>query len=188
MAANADFSPYEEHRFWLEILDDHAHFVRDYLSPTEGQWVRLAQQYIDAFHGLRIRLSQLNPQQLDAKAPEMVAISQSIYPVAAGYYRFEGEMQRLRILNEVNLNLTPTYLNGTLNENQEYLRLLQYYVQGRQPVPLSLTDLLDLWLEDQLGQRSKGICASSSPASRCSCNSLRMWRIRPPSSTIWSRR
>ncbi|MFD0588835.1 DUF2935 domain-containing protein [Paenibacillus sp. GCM10027627] len=148
--AKEDLTPFQEHSFWLEILEDHAHFMHDFLSPTEEKWVHAAGQYIEAFRGLRNRLSQLNPL-LNVQSPEMKEISQAIYPVALGYYRFEGEAQRLRILNEINLNLTPSYLNGTLNENQEYLRLLQYYIHGRQPVPLSLMDLLDLWLEDQLG-------------------------------------
>ncbi|MEK3885095.1 DUF2935 domain-containing protein [Paenibacillus sp. PL2-23] len=146
----ATFTPYQEHAFWLEIIDDHAHFMRDYLSPTEAQWVQNAQWYIDALHALRINVSGLNPE-LPPSSPEMIRIAGEIYPVASGYYQFEGHMQRLRIQNEVNLNLTPTYLNGTLNENQEYLRMLGYYVQGQQPPMQSLYELLDLWLEDQLG-------------------------------------
>lgn len=42
-------------------------------------------------------------------------------------------------------------LNGTISENQEYLRLLGYYVQGVDALPLPLYQLMDLWLEDQLG-------------------------------------
>ncbi|RIX59503.1 DUF2935 domain-containing protein [Paenibacillus nanensis] len=151
MTAGASiFTPYQEHAFWLEILDDHAHFIRDYLSPTETKWVQTAQWYIDSFHALRGKVNQLKID-LPASSPEMIQIAQEIYPIASGYYQFEGHMQRLRIENAVNLNLTPTYLNGTLNENQEYLRLLGYYMQGSEPVPQSLYDLLDLWLEDQLG-------------------------------------
>jgi hypothetical protein len=64
---------------------------------------------------------------------------------------FEGRLQRLRLENKVNLNLTPTYLNGTLGENQEYLRMLGYYMNGQEPPILPLVDLMDLWLEDQAG-------------------------------------
>ncbi|MCR2805230.1 DUF2935 domain-containing protein [Paenibacillus soyae] len=144
------FTPHQEHAFWLEIIGDHAHFMRDYLSPTETRWVGNAQWYIDAIDALRNKVDQMNPE-LPPYSPEMIRIAQEIYPVASGYYQFEGHMQRLRIQNEVNLNLTPSYLNGTLNENQEYLRLLGYYMQGLQPPPQPLYDLLDLWLEDQLG-------------------------------------
>lgn len=73
------------------------------------------------------------------------------WQVSRGYFEFEGRLQSLRIDNKVNLNLSPTYLNGTLAENQEYLRILSYLVQGVKPEPLSLVNLMDLWLEDQLG-------------------------------------
>lgn len=141
---------WDEHQFWVEILEDHAYFVRDFLSPAETQWVQLAQQFIEAFSALRKRIEQVD-RHLGVGSPEMIRLAQEIYPVAYHYFLFEGHMQRLRILNQVNLNLTPSYFNGTLNENQEYLRLLHYYMQGQDAPLLPLVDLMDLWLEDQLG-------------------------------------
>ncbi|PYI52510.1 DUF2935 domain-containing protein [Paenibacillus flagellatus] len=141
---------WEEHAFWLEILGDHAIFVRDHLSPEEKKWIAAAQGYIDAFARLAGRLRNV-PTDRDASSPEMIAMAGEIGPVAYGYFQLEGHIQRLRIFNEVRINLSPTYFNGTLNENQEYLRLLQAYMQGKLPEPLPLVELLDLWLEDQLG-------------------------------------
>jgi hypothetical protein len=80
-----------------------------------------------------------------------IQFAQRSWPIAKGYYEFEGRMHALRIDNQVNLNLSPTYLNGTLAGNQEYLRILGYLIQGDEPVTLSLSNLMDLWLEDQLG-------------------------------------
>lgn len=141
---------WEEHQFWLEVLEDHAIFVRDYLSPDERQWVDLANQYVVAFKTLREKHGQLN-RGLTFSSTEMINFAREVHPVAYGYYQFEGHLQQLRILNQVNIELTPTYFNGTLGENQEYLRLLEYLVQGTKPEELALVDLLDLWLEDQLG-------------------------------------
>ncbi|MED3655283.1 DUF2935 domain-containing protein [Heyndrickxia sporothermodurans] len=141
---------WEEHFFWLEILQDHAYFVRDHLSASEGEYVHTAQQYIHLFDDLLNRLSNL-PKSLNHSDEEMISFSKLAFPVAKGYFEFEGKMQALRIDNNVNLNLSPTYLNGTLSENQEYLRLLSQWVQGKEPHPLSIVDLMDLWLEDQLG-------------------------------------
>lgn len=56
-----------------------------------------------------------------------------------------------RIRNEIRLVLSPTYFMGTTNENREYLRMCHYYIRGLDPPQLSLTGLLDLWLEDMLG-------------------------------------
>ncbi|RXI97827.1 DUF2935 domain-containing protein [Anaerobacillus alkaliphilus] len=142
--------PWEEHAFWLEILEDHAYFVRDHLSPSEQQYVDTANQYIQAFQQLRVKLSQLDPN-LSFSSNALIEFSKEAWPIVTGYFQFEGHLQSLRVQNKVNLNLSPTYLNGTLGENQEYIRILTYYVTGQNFPPLPLVDLLDLWLEDQLG-------------------------------------
>ncbi|TCM90992.1 DUF2935 family protein [Paenibacillus sp. BK033] len=144
-------SPWEEHRFWLEILDDHSVFVRDFLSPTESHWVALAQQYSERFRYLLGLLAKLPSRNLPIDDPAMIEFARVVYPVAEGYYRLEGTLQNLRLTNRVNLNATPTYFNGTLNENQEYLRFLSYAQKGQPFEELSLVALLHLWIEDQLG-------------------------------------
>jgi len=143
-------SLWEEHLFWLEIIQDHAYFVRDHLAVNEVEYVRTAKQYIHLFDDLLKQLSYLSPDLLH-NDPELIGFSRKAWPIAKGYFDFEGSLQALRIENAVNLNLSPTYLNGTLSENQEYLRFLSYLVKGKEPVPLSLVKLMDLWLEDQLG-------------------------------------
>ncbi|MFC4101418.1 DUF2935 domain-containing protein [Paenibacillus xanthanilyticus] len=143
-------TPWEEHRFWIEILQDHAYFVRDHLAVMEQEPIRLAQSYIDAFQLLFNELHDLDKDG-GYENPGLVAFARKAWPIASGYFQLEGSLQRLRIANQVNLNLSPTYLNGTLNENQEYLRILGYMTHGQTPPPLPLVDLMDLWLEDQLG-------------------------------------
>jgi hypothetical protein len=143
-------SLWDEHLFWLEMLQDHAYFVRDHLSPAEVQYVNTAQQYINSFGEL---LSLLNtiPRTAQYADPLMVEFAYKVWPVAKGYLDFEGHLQALRIDNNVALNLSPTYFNGTQIENSEYLRILTQLAEGKEPAPLPLPDLLDLWLEDQLG-------------------------------------
>lgn len=141
---------WDEHLFWLEILQDHAYFVRDHLSVEEAQYVNTAQQYIHVFGELIQALKGI-PRTAVYSDAAMVQFANKVFPTAYGYFTFEGKMQALRIDNKVNLNLTPTYLNGTLAENQEYLRLLAQWMQGKEPAVLPLVDLMDLWLEDQLG-------------------------------------
>jgi hypothetical protein len=143
-------SVWEEHLFWLEILQDHAYFVRDHLSVSEIEYVKISQQYINRFGDLIAILGSI-PRSVSYMDEAMIHFSQRVWPVAKGYFDFEGKLQALRIDNKVNLNLSPTYLNGTLAENQEYLRLLSQFVQGKEPLPLPLESLMDLWLEDQLG-------------------------------------
>lgn len=142
--------PWEEHSFWINLLFDHAHFVRDHLSPSESQYVITANEYIKSFRHLQNELTQLN-HDLAVDSNELVEFSKKAWPFVTGYFQFEGLLQSLRVQNQVNLNLSPTYLNGTLSENEEYIRILTFYARGQDFPPLSLVDLLDLWLEDQLG-------------------------------------
>lgn len=145
--------PWEEHRFWIEMLQDHAYFVYHSLSPGDTPNVQTAAGYIQAFGQLLEQLQRIDPQ-LEPSDKAMIQFAQSALPVAQGYFQFEGHLQHLRIENRIVLNLTPTYLNGTGSENAEYLRLLSSYTAGKQPEPLALADLVDLWLEDQLGHAS----------------------------------
>jgi hypothetical protein len=146
-------SPWEEHRFWIEILQDHAYFVYNALSPGDTRYVQAAAGYIQAFGELLERLLKINPQ-LEPSDKTMIQFAQSALAVAQGYFQFEGHIQNLRIENRIVLSLSPTYLNGTVSENEEYLRLLSSYTAGLEPMPLALADLVDLWLEDQLGHAS----------------------------------
>ncbi|WP_078554734.1 DUF2935 domain-containing protein [Bacillus alkalicellulosilyticus] len=148
--SNLEISVWEEHQFWLEILEDHAHFIHDFLAPSETKWIDMAKQYITSFQQLQQQLQTI-PSTSPLDSNEMIQIAHLIEPYALGYYKFEGHIQQLRVFNEVNLNLPPTYLNGTLNENEEYLRLLSYYKEGKNPPLLRLDALMDLWLEDQVG-------------------------------------
>ncbi|MEF3305631.1 DUF2935 domain-containing protein [Paenibacillus sp. GYB003] len=142
--------PYEEHVFWLEILEDHAHFLHDHLAPQESKFIASASGYIHGFHEA-VKKAQALDTNADAASPEIRAFSRSVYNLALGYRNLEGHIQHLRLWNQINVNLTPTYFNGTINENGEYLRLLGWYLRGEDPPELPLAELLDLWLEDQLG-------------------------------------
>ena len=143
-------SVWEEHLFWLEILQDHAIFVRNHLSPEEKNEIAMAERFISSFGILLNNLRKID-QGLSFSTSELISFAKQAYSVAYEYYRYEGHLQNLRIKNEINFNLSPTYLNGTLSENQEYLRLLTFYASGQEGVPQRLDQLLDLWLEDQLG-------------------------------------
>ncbi len=144
-------TPAQEHVFWLEVLEDHAFFVRNHLAPIETAYIQQAQAFIERFQRHLRELCDIQDNPQDVASETWQSFARNVYPTAADYFQFEGHLQNRRIVNDVLLNLTPTYFNGTLNENQEYLRLLSFYINGHEPVQLPLWDLLQLWLEDQLG-------------------------------------
>lgn len=150
MLAKGPLSPWDEHLFWIGVLEDHAVFLIDHLSAKETRWVQAAYEYRQAFAQLREKLLRLD-RSLPEGDMRLVSFAREALPVAYGYYRIEGELQRLRIGNAVDLQLVPVYFNGTLLENEEYLRILSFYVEGKPYPPMTLHRLLDMWLEDQLG-------------------------------------
>jgi hypothetical protein len=150
MRSSPTMSPWEEHRFWVEIMLDHSIFVDEALAPEEGEWISVARQYISSFTELLHRIDRTDPS-LPTHSEAMVQLSREIYPVANGYFQFEGNLQRLRMENKIVISLTPVYFNGTLLENEEYLRILSYTTNGAQHEELPLVLLVDMWLEDQLG-------------------------------------
>lgn len=150
MTPTVPLSVSEEHRYWLAILEDHARFLLERLAPGETEWRNDAARAAAGFASLREHLDTL-PLPSKAGAPEWIAFAKTAHQRAAGYYQLEGRLQARLLAGSVELRLPPSFLNSTLNENQEYLRLLRYYVQGADAPPLPLWNLMDLWLDDQLG-------------------------------------
>jgi hypothetical protein len=150
LTATVSLSVSQEHRFWLDILQDHARFLLDHLSPHEKVWIEEADKYVHVFNCLLRKLDDL-PASSNASSKLWIAYAKEAHTAAAGYYQLEGRLQALLIAEQVELSMSPALLNGTLTENQEYLRMLQYYVQGAEAPALSLWSLMDLWLDDQLG-------------------------------------
>lgn len=141
-----------EHKFWLGILQDHARFLIQRLSSQEEEWREAALRYALEFETLRSKLDTL-PKPGQAAAPLWIAFAKEAHATAAGYYKLEGQLQAKLLGQQGGFALKealPFSLNSTLNENQEYLRLLAYYVQGAEAPTLPLWSLMELWLEDQV--------------------------------------
>ncbi len=55
-----------EHCFWLQILGDHARFIRDTLSPVEKEEIEKAEQFI----GIMDQLLEMSRQPLSGQKLE----------------------------------------------------------------------------------------------------------------------
>jgi hypothetical protein len=149
-ASSLSLTVTQEHLFWLHVLEDHARFLLDRLAPHEQEWIGEADRFAAGFASLRGKLPVL-PEPSLPYSQEWISFAKEAHRRAAGYYKLEGRLQALLLRKHIQLDLPPSFLNSTLNENQEYLRLLRYYVQGAEAPPLPLWDLMELWLGDQLG-------------------------------------
>lgn len=132
-----------EHQFWLKILEEHALFIYDHLSPREREQVRQAEAFVLAY------------QQLQRRVPPDGAAQQSFgqeaLEVSQRFWSYKVKLLGERIHNTVVLNLTPAFFNGIIMELEEYIRLLLPLAQGKQPPRGNIFHHLFLWLPDQIG-------------------------------------
>lgn len=75
-----------EHRFWLQILGDHARFIFNTLSSVEKQDIQIAAYYIPTFDRL---LEQSRSVQSEA---EVGAISKQAYELTVEFRAFKLDL------------------------------------------------------------------------------------------------
>ncbi|MFC4104319.1 DUF2935 domain-containing protein [Paenibacillus xanthanilyticus] len=132
-----------EHRFWLQILGDHARFILQSLAPNEKPDIERAEAFKKSFDDLLAQSRQggLPLETLNAQADEAVT----------AFRAFKLNLLDRRLLNRIQLALTPTFLNHMVNELDEYAKILQALRSG-QEVPVYHPLHYDLvWLPDAAG-------------------------------------
>ncbi|WP_372637035.1 DUF2935 domain-containing protein [Cohnella sp.] len=134
-----------EHRFWLQILGDHARFLYNTLSSQESKDVRSAEAFIASFDRL---LEQARGAKSDFEA---ASLNQPAYELTTDFRKFKLDLLARAIMGQVAIGLPPTFLNHMVNELEEYWRILTELVAGR-PVPTFNALHHDfLWLPDAAG-------------------------------------
>ncbi|WP_307719851.1 DUF2935 domain-containing protein [Paenibacillus kobensis] len=132
-----------EHRFWLQILGDHARFIFNALSPKEHQDIHQARNGVSVFD-----------QLLAAARNRSVSLTELTKQAAQAAYQFRHfklSLLERQLTGHITFGLPPTFLNHMVNELEEYLRILQALLNG-QPVPKYDPLHYDLvWLLDASG-------------------------------------
>lgn len=147
--AQQEDGPLFEHRFWLQILGDHARFILMALSPTEKEDVKQAESFIARFDALlaaaRMRDAEKRLEALNREAAEAVK----------GLKQFKLSLLERLLLGKVDLMFTPTFLNHMVNELEEYERILEALLAGK-PVPVFHPLHYDIvWLQDAVGHAAE---------------------------------
>ncbi|XEC95481.1 DUF2935 domain-containing protein [Paenibacillus tarimensis] len=137
--------PLFEHRFWLQILGDHARFLHNGLAPGEKADIQSTERFINTFDRL------LNEARKPEAAKMLPEINRQAEKAVTELRAFKlGLLERL-LVAKVKISLTPTFLNHMVNELEEYLRILEALLAG-QPVPVFHPLHHDLlWLQDAFG-------------------------------------
>ncbi|MFC4617527.1 DUF2935 domain-containing protein [Camelliibacillus cellulosilyticus] len=134
-----------EHRFWLQVLGDHARFIYLALIVSETALIERAKQYIYEFDNLlaeaRKPLSTNAFQQLSKQANQ----------AAQSIRAYKLEIIRGQLENNVQIHFTPVFINHMVNEVEEYIRLLPYLERGETPPLMHEIHHHLLWLQDAYG-------------------------------------
>ena len=134
-----------EHRFWLQILGDHARFILGSLAPDETEAIAQAQRFIGLFDRLltiaRGQLNDLGLRRLSSEAND----------AAEALRQFKLELLRRHLVGMIHTSLPPTFFNHMLNELEEYMYLLGFLMEGKIPPTFNPVHYHLLWLLDAVG-------------------------------------
>lgn len=131
-----------EHRFWLQIMGDHARFIRDTLAPKEKRDIELASHYIAVFDQfLNQARSASSIDELNRQALSQVLELRS----------FKLSLIERHLQGNIMIMLPPSFINHMVNELEEYARTLQALVRGEAVPVYHPIHHHVLWLQDGFG-------------------------------------
>ncbi|WP_100398954.1 DUF2935 domain-containing protein [Bacillus sp. FJAT-44742] len=142
-----------EHQFWLQVLGDHARFIRDTLSPEEEEKVKQAREFVSLFDAM---LERSREALLD---DELITLSREAFEASQKIRTFKLAIIKEHLVGQITIKLTPTFLNHMVNEVEEYIRILGYLIQGEKAPPAHALHHHLVWLLDAAGH-ADGITGS----------------------------
>ncbi|QAS52583.1 DUF2935 domain-containing protein [Halobacillus litoralis] len=133
-----------EHLFWLQILGDHARFIRDSLYPSEVETIKKAKEYVTLWDRNLQKVREGNIQ-------DMITFSKSVGEKAREFHRFKLDLIERSLFGKVKIHLSPTFMNHMVNELEEYLVVLGFLGKGDLPPLFHELHHHMLWLMDASG-------------------------------------
>lgn len=134
-----------EHRFWLQVMGDHARFIRDSLSIREEKEIAHASYFIDRYDTL-LQAAQANPV-----GSTLTDLSATALKLSTKFRAFKLHLLRRHIAAKISIMLPPTFINHMVNEIEEYMRILRSLCAGQEPVSQHPVHHHLLWLQDAIG-------------------------------------
>lgn len=133
-----------EHRFWLQIMGDHARFIFFSLAPNEIEYLQRAQDFMAGFDQL------LEQSRLQLLSPELSVLNNRAYQLTCQFREFKLLLLALSLTSDIKIHLSSTLFNDMLNELDEYLYMISIFMGG-QPVTFHTLHYHMLWLNDAVG-------------------------------------
>lgn len=118
-----------EHRFWLQIMGDHARFIMNALAPSESEAIRQAALFRDSFDR---QLENVRSMPGDSELSE---VNRLAYQQTGEFRTFKLQLLQRHLTSHIGYGHPPSFVNHMLNELEEYMRVLNALLAG-QPAPL----------------------------------------------------
>ncbi|ULL14608.1 DUF2935 domain-containing protein [Paenibacillus sp. H1-7] len=134
-----------EHRFWLQVLGDHARFIFNALAPNEQEEIERTSCFIAAFDRLLERARQHDG------VSQMMELNQAAFQKAQEIRLFKLHLLERSLAGRIGIQLSPTFLNHMVNEVEEYLRVLPFLLEGETPPVFDKVHHHLIWLSDTSG-------------------------------------
>ncbi len=141
-----------EHRFWLQIMGDHARFIYYSLAPDEAEAIKNAKKFMDIYDEL------LDKARKQLSQSELNQLNQQAYEVTYKFRKFKLELLSLTLTSGIKVHLSSTFFNHMINELEEYLIVLGTASEGENPIYHPIHYHL-LWLSDAVGHAA-GVAAN----------------------------
>ncbi|WP_040951785.1 DUF2935 domain-containing protein [Gorillibacterium massiliense] len=134
-----------ELRFWLQVLGDHARFIRDGLASDEAAEISRAQQFIQGFDKM------LDSARLDLDSKSIAALLQSVNPWTSQLRAYKLHLLQRSLTGKITIHLSQTFLNHMVNEIDEAMVVFAALTNVRLPPPGPVVHQHLLWLQDAVG-------------------------------------
>jgi hypothetical protein len=127
-----------EHRFWLQILGDHARFINDSMVESEKESIEKAKYFIKVFDDLLANVNHINPIELSQLAEKEVLRLKT----------FKLSLLERLLVGKIKTHLSPTFVNHMVHELEEYQRILSFLKEGKVPPVVHELHHHLVWLMD----------------------------------------
>ncbi len=133
-----------EHRFWLQVLGDHARFIHASLYPNEKEDIKRADYF-------KRKYDELLNRARNYTGENVVDFSKEAEQETLKFKEFKLSLLKRKLTGEVGLFLSETFLNHTVNELEEYILVLTYLKEGNPPPVFHELHHHLIWLQDAYG-------------------------------------
>lgn len=141
-----------EHRFWLQIMGDHARIIFLMLTAAESEYILTAQNFI-------IQLDELLKQVLQPLPAEaLIQLNQNVQSTINRFRDFKSELLRMSVSSDLRSLLPASFYNDMLNELEEYQLILTAITSG-QNITFHPLHYHNLWLTDAIGHAAAIVSA-----------------------------